>query len=116
MQVEIAGVDVDEAANRQMRDLMGEDFADLLETYLSGGEAYVAQILQGFEAQDFAALENAAHPLKSSSRNLGAVRVASLAQNIEHYAKAQDAVAMAEYVGQIGDAFAAAKSALNGGV
>jgi HPt (histidine-containing phosphotransfer) domain-containing protein len=56
---------------------------DLVETYLSDGEAHVADVEAAMAAADASALVRPAHTLKSSSATVGAEQLAGLARGLE---------------------------------
>jgi HPt (histidine-containing phosphotransfer) domain-containing protein len=61
-----------------------ELLVDLIEMYLGDGPAKHAAILRGIEANDWEHVERAAHSLKGSSGNLGAVHVQSVCDRIQN--------------------------------
>lgn len=58
-------------------------FTEIAETYLRCAAEYVAEILEGYEKKDAVMIVDAAHPLKSSSGNLGLRALSSLSQDLE---------------------------------
>jgi signal transduction histidine kinase/CheY-like chemotaxis protein len=62
-------------------------WARLIKTYLTHTPKTIADIVAAREATQVAALRMAAHSLKSSSANLGALRLADLARHIEALAQ-----------------------------
>jgi HPt (histidine-containing phosphotransfer) domain-containing protein len=86
---------------------------DLVETYLSDGEAHVADVEAAMAASDAAALVRPAHTLKSSSATVGAERLAGLARGLEMAARSGSLDAAAgEQVERLGDAWREAAQAL----
>lgn len=81
-------VDEDELAS--LEDLMGDRFNVFVDTYIDGSEDYLLQIRSGIENQDAHAVQHAAHPLKSSTRQFACEEVAQIAETIEQAAKNQD--------------------------
>ena len=60
----------------------------VVQLYLESAPPLIAELRRAGAAGDAAAVRNAAHSLKSSSANLGAVRLAELCKAIEHAARA----------------------------
>jgi HPt (histidine-containing phosphotransfer) domain-containing protein len=70
-----------------LRDLMGERFPRVVRFYLEDGEAYVRNVRDAAVRHDPAAMVRPAHSLKSSSREIGAIGFASVAEALEHKAR-----------------------------
>lgn len=86
-----AGV-LDEAALENIRALQRSGRPDVLQTvighYLASAPKLLVGLRQAVESGDAKALRMAAHSLKSSSRNLGALALATLCQELEHMGRA----------------------------
>jgi class 3 adenylate cyclase/HPt (histidine-containing phosphotransfer) domain-containing protein len=71
--------------------VIGEEDQELIDelviSFYETGNVLLQDILQAYEKQDSVALHQAAHTLKSSSANLGAVQVSDLCKKIEKIAK-----------------------------
>lgn len=67
-----------------VKDLMGDGFPKLVQTYVKNMTLYTDNIVQGFTQQDAEMIKNSAHPLKSSSRNLCNMRLADISESLEH--------------------------------
>lgn len=74
----------------QIRELMGDKFSGLVETYLRSGHGHVDAIRKGFESGNAQMVVDSAHPLKSSSGNMGLQGLSEAATLLE--AKARDVV------------------------
>jgi len=74
-----------------IRELAG-DTPDLLEQivrlYLESAPTLIAQMHAGFAASDMIAIRNAAHSLKSSSANVGAMDLSKMCSKLEAAARA----------------------------
>ncbi|GAA0719172.1 ATP-binding protein [Dokdonella soli] len=68
---------------RELRELMGTDFALLVRIYLDETPPRIAALGQAAARDDRASLITHAHMLKSSSANLGAVALTELARGLE---------------------------------
>lgn len=75
----------------ELREIMGEGFAVLVESYDRDAEQRLAALSAAVTALDRAALRQAAHSLKGSSSNLGAVSVAALCVELEGQAEGASA-------------------------
>ena len=62
----------------------------LLEKFLTNAEKQVAAIIAAAESDDCTALADVAHPLKSSARSVGALRLGELCQRLETAGRAGD--------------------------
>ncbi|HDK38508.1 MAG TPA: hybrid sensor histidine kinase/response regulator, partial [Thiolapillus brandeum] len=74
---------VDLAILDELQDLMEEGFADLLKTYLRDSPQRLMDIRDAIKAGDAEMLRGAAHTLKSSSANMGALLLSELAKKLE---------------------------------
>lgn len=79
------GVDLESL--EQLKELMGDKFPQLVETYTRNAQNYVSKILEGHETQNFQQVVEAAHPLKSSSGNLCLMDFSKRAEAVEAEAK-----------------------------
>ncbi|MGI9511069.1 MAG: Hpt domain-containing protein, partial [Geminicoccaceae bacterium] len=73
-----------------MRAVMGDQFKAILEFYLEDAANYLDQIKGGLQSNDGEAIVAAAHPLKSSSRELGVAELSDLAKRIEETVRNAD--------------------------
>jgi|GEM_PF-5710199 CheY-like chemotaxis protein len=67
--------------------LMGENLVSILMQYFEASSHYRQTIRSSFNTLDFKAIHDAAHPLKSCSRQIGALKVADIAAQIEKLSK-----------------------------
>ena len=74
---------VDLTILNELKELMEDDFADLVNTYLSDAPQYLLQIHDAIKSSDSEVLRAAAHTLKSSSANMGALPLSALAKSLE---------------------------------
>lgn len=90
---------IDVAALERVRD-MARDGSQLLDrvvkTYVSASEEWIESIRQGFESGDLTRAGEGAHTLKSSSANLGAIKLSRIATEVERLTRAGDLVAARE--------------------
>lgn len=79
---------IDRDSLGQLKDFIGDKFPHIVETYLTNSQMYVDAIQAGMQRHDAQAISDAAHPLKSSSGNMGLKAMYELCQCIEHAANA----------------------------
>jgi HPt (histidine-containing phosphotransfer) domain-containing protein len=103
----------DPAAIERLLKLGGPKFTmEMIDLFGSYGGKKMAEARLAQQAGKLTALADAAHPLKSSAGNLGAVRVQELAAQLELSARAQKAEAAAAQLDELERAFAEARLAL----
>jgi HPt (histidine-containing phosphotransfer) domain-containing protein len=91
----------------------GEDFlVELIEVYLEDTPNRVAQMHQAFQGGDAETLIREAHTLKSSSANLGAMRLSALAKQMELAGRSGNFQRMDDDMEQFKDEFVRVKVAL----
>lgn len=78
---------VDKEAFDQFAELMEGELPEVLAQHFKVTQGYLESLRRCAEKGDAAAMVEAAHPLKSSSRQIGAMRVGDLAEAIEHVSK-----------------------------
>ena len=70
---------------------LGGDTQDLLQQivqlYIDSAPGLLQQLKCGFASDDLAAIRNAAHSLKSSSANLGAIKLSKMCSQLEAAAR-----------------------------
>ena len=76
-------VHVDQEAFAVLRDVMGDDFRRLLETFLNDSEQHIASLQQALDEKAAEQVRRSAHSLKGSSGNVGAPRLSALCQQLE---------------------------------
>lgn len=103
----------DPAAIERLIRLGGEKFAaEMIDLFGSYGAKKMAEARQSQQSGKLPALAEAAHPLKSSAGNVGAVRVQKLAAQVESSARAQDAGMAGAQLDELERAFAEARTFL----
>ena len=101
------------AAIERLFKLGGQKFTlDMIEMFGSYGEKKLVEARQARQAGDLVKLAAAAHPLKSSAGNVGAVRVQELAAQVELFAEEQKAELAGAQLDELERAFAEAKTFL----
>ena len=109
---------LDEEALEELYAVIGADAARIVTVYLEDAPQLVAQLEQAALGPDFDTLREAAHSLKSSSANLGAMALSAAAKRIELGARMQTmdrpAVAVALVVAEFDRARQALQAYLQG--
>ena len=80
---------LDEETLEELHAVIGAETARIINVYLEDAPQLVAQLEQAALGPDFDALRDAAHSLKSSSANLGAMALSAAAKRIELGARMQ---------------------------
>lgn len=73
-----------------LKEIMGDEFSDLIETYVRDSQQHLNECLVAMEKQDIEGLQFASHALKGSSANLGATALANLCLEVETATKKGD--------------------------
>jgi CheY-like chemotaxis protein len=110
---EWAGVRLDDAALRNLRDLGGDDFlAEVIDTFLADAPALIATLRSELERQNAEELRRAAHTLKSNGATLGAEPFTELCRAVEQKAKAERLDGLPELVDRVEQQFGLLREAL----
>lgn len=94
---------VDREVLDTLRDVMEDNYPDLLDTFLSDSESRLHELQKTADAK---ALSEVAHSLKGSASNMGAVRLAELCQELESEAKDKSPAEIVKLVAEISGEFA----------
>lgn len=73
-----------------LREVMGEDFSLLMETFVRDSSERIGALASSIHAGDADAVRRGAHSFKGSSGNVGAVRLAEACRLLESMALAGD--------------------------
>ena len=78
-----SGVDLE--LFNEMREIMDDEFSELLQAFIDDTPVLLASIHESIRAEpvDLIATTNAAHQIKSTSASLGFLQLAQLADNLE---------------------------------
>lgn len=71
----------------EIKDLLGDDFLTLLDVYTSDTNNRYTELEKALKGDDFNSIRQLSHAMKSSSANIGADTVSSIAAKIEEAAK-----------------------------
>ena len=75
--------DIDYETLSRLKEIMGERFPLLVDTYLTNAKQYIEDIKGGVANEDMDAVINAAHTMISASGNLGLSKLSETARAIE---------------------------------
>jgi signal transduction histidine kinase/CheY-like chemotaxis protein/HPt (histidine-containing phosphotransfer) domain-containing protein len=79
-----AGPAIDQSVVRDLIEVMGDEFSDLVAVYLEDSPKSLTILDDAIARNDAMALVGPAHSLKSTSANLGATHLSEFAKRIEH--------------------------------
>lgn len=74
---------IDAAMMRDLKDLLGERFGELVERFVQDGNRRMALLRDAVPARDFDTVHAEAHGLKGSSRNIGANALGDVCGKLE---------------------------------
>lgn len=83
-------IHVDKAVIAGLKDIMGDEYAILLEAYLTDSDQRLRLAQQAVAEHDSSALREAVHSFKGSCGNVGALELAHLCQALECAADKQN--------------------------
>ena len=106
---------IDDAALARIRDAGGDALVGrIIDLWLDGAPRYAARIRDGLARGDAKEVACAAHALRGSALNLGAVRVSAVTESVENAAERGDLVAAAAEERALASALEGARAALRG--
>ncbi|MCU7815692.1 MAG: response regulator [Candidatus Thiodiazotropha sp. (ex Rostrolucina anterorostrata)] len=100
-----AGGMIDRSILEELFEIMEEEFVSVLESYLSSAPGLMHAIRDAVKAGDMDALVKSAHPLKSSSANVGAMELSILARELEFKGRQSDATGLVNSYNQTADVY-----------
>jgi len=103
--VQQRGTAIDAGVVNELLDVMGSEFNLLVRVYLEDAPRLIASLQEASAAGDAEAIGAAAHSLKSSSANLGALALAELARLCEQEARSGQLSDTADKAGRIAAEF-----------
>ena len=74
---------LDEEVIGDLRDLMEDEFGDLIQNFIDDTDIRISQISEAIDKTNTDDMKKAAHALKSSSGNIGAMKLSRFAEEIE---------------------------------
>jgi len=109
--------DFDPSALNNLLNLVGGNKADLVEligSFLEETPSLLADLRRGLENNDVELFRRAAHTIKSSARDFGAIQLSQLSQQMETLSKQDSLDGTTELVAQAETSYQSAKVALEG--
>ncbi|TXH64827.1 MAG: sensor histidine kinase [Lysobacteraceae bacterium] len=103
---------LDQSVLDELRGMLGREVDRLIEVFLDDSPRLIAALESAALGPDLEMLRNAAHTLKSSSANLGAMALSNAAKRVELGARAKSLERPAVAVALIANEFARARQAL----
>ncbi|MCU7932736.1 MAG: response regulator [Candidatus Thiodiazotropha sp. (ex Codakia rugifera)] len=100
-----AGGMIDRSILEELFEIMEDEFVSVLESYLSSAPGLMHAIRDAVKAGDMDALVKSAHPLKSSSANVGAMELSILARELEFKGRQSDASGLVNSYNQTADVY-----------
>lgn len=76
--------DLDYAAISELKESLEDDFSEIIGIYVNSTSNIIKEMKQAFSAANHAEIKRLAHSLKSSSANVGAIKISSLAKELEN--------------------------------
>lgn len=105
--------ELDRGTLDELQEIMEDDFAILLQSFLDAAPGMIREIEAGILDGDTGQVVMPAHSLKSSSANVGALRLSALARQLEQYAKNGDLAAVSKLFEQMKRSFVTASIILH---
>jgi histidine phosphotransfer protein HptB len=106
---------IDQATFDGLTELVGDDFiGELVETFFEEAPGLLAEMGQALEDGDAEAFRRAAHSLKSNGNSFGAMRMASLARELEYLGRDGRLDEAKPKLPELGAAYEEAAEALRG--
>ncbi len=81
---------IDRSVLEELYEIMEEDFVSVIQSYLKSAPNLMHGIREAVQERDMDALVKSAHPLKSSSANVGAMELSALARELEFKGREND--------------------------
>ena len=107
---------LDQSVLASLRELGGEDdpglFVELVELFLEDTPSRISDLGEAFESGDANAVERAAHALKSSAANLGAMQLSELFRELEEAGRSEDLGRAGALIDQSKDVYDRVRDAL----
>lgn len=103
---------IDSEVLEDLRELLGDEVDRLIDVFLEDTPRLLATLENAVDGPDYAALREAAHSLKSSSANLGAMSLSAAARRIEAGARERELARPAVAVALVTNEFARVRRVL----
>ena len=104
---------IDEEMIEELREIMEEDFVELVSTYVSDSRKRIIDLGTAFNTVNHENVRNTAHTLKGSSANLGAIQLSNFCAELEELAKQERSTEGENILVKIEHEFSSVSSILN---
>jgi HPt (histidine-containing phosphotransfer) domain-containing protein len=81
---------LDSSALLELKEMLEDEFDDLISTYIRDADLKMTQLAQKIEAADFPEIRHLAHSLKGASINIGIIKFGELCHQLENAAHSQN--------------------------
>ena len=99
---------VNTAILEQLREMLGDDFGLIIDSFHEEGSALMASMENASETSNMRVMKEGAHAMKSMSGNVGAMGLSDLSDQLQIAAANEDAVTVAELWPQVRSLYSAA--------
>ncbi|PVV07790.1 MAG: hybrid sensor histidine kinase/response regulator [gamma proteobacterium symbiont of Ctena orbiculata] len=96
---------IDRSVLEELYEIMEDEFVSVLESYLKSAPGLMHGIRDAVKDRDMDALVKSAHPLKSSSANVGAMELSILARELEFKGRQNDTSGLVDNYNQAADVY-----------
>lgn len=96
---------IDRSVLEELYEIMEDEFVSVLESYLKSAPGLMHGIRDAVKDRDMDALVKSAHPLKSSSANVGAMELSILARELEFKGRQNDSSGLVGSYNQAADVY-----------
>ena len=103
---------IDTGALEGLKELLGESFVQLIETYLRDSKIRIEKIEKAISDKDLDEVMQQAHGLKGSSRNVGIITIGDISERMEHESRAGEDTQLLQHFSAIEQEFAAVEEVL----
>ena len=97
----------------ELREIMEDDFVELVNAYVEDSKERIIELGTAFNVLNHIGLRDAAHTLKGSSANLGAMALSEFCAELEDLAKEERSSDAVDIIEQITTEFSSVSSILN---
>ncbi len=105
---------IDRPVYNGLKELMGDEFTILIDAYKEDTAEFVRILKDAFDNNDHAAMQVPAHSMKSSSANIGAMRLSALAKKLEEQVRSDTLNNVEQQVQEIEEEFGRVVEELDG--
>ncbi len=96
---------IDMSVYESIKKLMGNAFVELIDAYLEDTTEFVSLMRTACDNNDYESLQVPAHSMKSSSANIGAMRLSALAKELEQQVRSDSLVDVEQQISAIEEEF-----------